>query len=150
MTKITLILVAQVLSTWALVASSTAGASENSRDGHVTIVEDNKVRAAIVIADNALARIRDISNALRDYIKQITDVELSIVTVTKAKVQRRTPGAAKSLLCMGPSELSDAECDALPQDPLVPGGQDAVLRHKNGRLVTVVYQLAKRLESTNA
>ena len=145
MTKITLILVAQVLSTRALVASSTADASENSRDGHVTIVEDDKARTAIVIA-----RIRDISNALRDYIKQITDVELSIVTVTKAKVQRRTPGAAKSLLCMGPSELSDAECDALPQDPLVPGGQDAVLRHKNGRLVTVVYQLAKRLESTNA
>ena len=54
-----------------------------------------------MIADDAPTKIRDMSKALQDYTKQITDVELPIVTVTEAKVQRRTPGADKSLLCVG-------------------------------------------------
>ena len=102
-------------------------------DQRIALIQAGTSHATIVIAHDAPDTVRRAGERLRQYIKQMTDVDLPLVT---DQVAIQSPAHRSQLqICVGPSELTRSEVAELSADPYAPGGQDAIVRHIDDKII---------------
>ena len=99
----------------------------------VTVVNKDTVDTVIVIADDATDTVARLAEQLRDFIQQTIGVDLSIVKVSQ--LSKNESKVTPLLICVGPSRLTEDLVDTLPDDPYAAGGQDAIVRYEDRRVM---------------
>ena len=99
----------------------------------VTVVNEDTVDTVIVIADDATDTVARLAEQLRDFIQQTIGVDLSIVKVSQ--LSKNESKVTPLLICVGPSRLTKDLVDTLPDDPYAAGGQDAIVRYEDRRVM---------------
>ena len=97
------------------------------------IVAEGVAQAAIVVAEDASEAVLRAAEELRRCIEQMTTVALPLAD--DASVREGDAELPGLLICVGPSDLTAEVSDGLPGDPYAPGGQDAVAKHADGKIV---------------